>query len=248
VDPFEVDGEMVEIVGPRAFRVKSQSQPDLWYALDVDAPACGCKGFEIRQRCRHLDVLAAFVLGGGLTAADKPLVTFRLCTSRYQNTSLLAEAGALPVRITVGKPRWALPYELAGTVMMLAPKGIKGVVVEQPEFRRVYLERLEGFGVEKIRRAFSEIAALSERGWGSDGSESRVAPGQRQHGTAVPPPSPRSESAAPLLALLCYEDLSEPGTFCHRRMFAEWWSERTGEKVEELGGPIAQPLDNMASQ
>jgi hypothetical protein len=214
MDPFEVDGELVETVGPRAFRVKSQSQPDLWYAVDVDAPACGCKGFEIRRRCRHLDVLAAFVVGGGDTPADKPLVTFRLCTSRYQNASLLEEAGALPVRITVGKPRWALPYELAGTVMMLSPKGIKGVVVEQPEFRRVYLERLEGFGVEKIRRTLSEIA---------DGHEN------------------------PLLALLCYEDLSEPGTFCHRRMFAEWWEGKTGEKVEELGVPIAETLDMAAA-
>lgn len=38
--------------------------------------------------------------------------------------------------------------------------------------------------------------ALSERGEGSDGSESRVAPGLRQRGTAVPPLVPRSESAA----------------------------------------------------
>lgn len=32
--------------------------------------------------------------------------------------------------------------------------------------------------------------------------------------------------------LLCYEDVTE--TWCHRRCFADWWEERTGEKVEEL--------------
>lgn len=39
--------------------------------------------------------------------------------------------------------------------------------------------------------------ALSEQGRGSDGTESRVAPGQRQHGTAVPPSTPCSESPSP---------------------------------------------------
>jgi hypothetical protein len=37
------------------------------------------------------------------------------------------------------------------------------------------------------------------------------------------------------LVLLCYEDLSKPGLTCHRRMFAEWWQERTGQWVRELG-------------
>lgn len=32
--------------------------------------------------------------------------------------------------------------------------------------------------------------------------------------------------------LLCFEDVRKE--FCHRRVFAEWWEEKTGEKVEEL--------------
>lgn len=37
------------------------------------------------------------------------------------------------------------------------------------------------------------------------------------------------------LVLLCFEDLAEPGEWCHRRMFASWWLERTGAQVRELG-------------
>lgn len=36
--------------------------------------------------------------------------------------------------------------------------------------------------------------------------------------------------------LLCYEDLSKPDLYCHRRIFADWWKEKTGEEIEELGG------------
>ena len=34
------------------------------------------------------------------------------------------------------------------------------------------------------------------------------------------------------LALLCYENLDK--SWCHRRMFAAWWQEQTGEKVPEF--------------
>ena len=36
------------------------------------------------------------------------------------------------------------------------------------------------------------------------------------------------------IALLCWENLAK-GDWCHRRMFAEWWEEKTGMVVEELG-------------
>ena len=35
------------------------------------------------------------------------------------------------------------------------------------------------------------------------------------------------------LVLLCFE--WKPGTECHRRLFAQWWLEKTGEEVPELG-------------
>ena len=36
------------------------------------------------------------------------------------------------------------------------------------------------------------------------------------------------------LTLLCFEDLTKPGQRCHRRLFATWWQESTGEVVPEL--------------
>jgi rubrerythrin len=35
------------------------------------------------------------------------------------------------------------------------------------------------------------------------------------------------------LALLCYEDV-HAREVCHRRMFARWWTEQTGQEVPEL--------------
>jgi len=36
------------------------------------------------------------------------------------------------------------------------------------------------------------------------------------------------------LVLLCYENLTKPGEWCHRQVFAEWWLQETGEVIEEL--------------
>lgn len=36
------------------------------------------------------------------------------------------------------------------------------------------------------------------------------------------------------VVLLCFENLGKPGAWCHRRMFAEWWEGKTGDKVPEL--------------
>ncbi|MGW0822573.1 hypothetical protein [Streptomyces sp. NPDC002845] len=40
------------------------------------------------------------------------------------------------------------------------------------------------------------------------------------------------------LVLLCFEDLADPTLWCHRRIFAAWWKEATGDDVRELG-PMA---------
>ena len=44
------------------------------------------------------------------------------------------------------------------------------------------------------------------------------------------------------LVLLCFEDLRGTGKWCHRRVFAEWWQDRTGETVEDL-----EPVFRQAS-
>jgi hypothetical protein len=41
------------------------------------------------------------------------------------------------------------------------------------------------------------------------------------------------EEGGEALALLCFEDV-HAGQVCHRRMFAAWWEQRTGQEVPEL--------------
>jgi hypothetical protein len=44
------------------------------------------------------------------------------------------------------------------------------------------------------------------------------------------------------VVLLCFEDV-RAGRSCHRRVFADWFYERTGERVPELGGGGAVIVD-----
>jgi hypothetical protein len=45
------------------------------------------------------------------------------------------------------------------------------------------------------------------------------------------------------LVIMCFEWL-ERGDWCHRTIFGEWWEDRTGEKVRELGPTgAAAPAD-----
>ncbi|OJF12763.1 hypothetical protein BG844_18905 [Couchioplanes caeruleus subsp. caeruleus] len=45
------------------------------------------------------------------------------------------------------------------------------------------------------------------------------------------------QASDPRLVLLCFDDLSKPDGWCHRRMFADWWTELTGDDVPELAEP-----------
>ena len=36
------------------------------------------------------------------------------------------------------------------------------------------------------------------------------------------------------IVLLCFEDVRKDGVWCHRTVFAEWWQEKTGDKISEL--------------
>lgn len=126
----------------------------------------------------------------------------RIATSRYRARELIVASGLAPVRTTVGNPRFALGYELAGACGMIAPYGLLKVT-DREEFTRRYRERLERSGWRKIGNALTAIAR---------------------------------EQGAPGVVLLCFEDVTKPGEWCHRRIFAEWWQEQTGQVVLELEG------------
>jgi hypothetical protein len=85
-----------------------------------------------------------------------------LATSRYHPRAEVVVSGLAPVGITVSPPRFPLGYRLAGTLAALAPHGMFGV--EHPElFEQLYLERLDGFGAERIVAALAAIADLEQR-------------------------------------------------------------------------------------
>lgn len=42
------------------------------------------------------------------------------------------------------------------------------------------------------------------------------------------------ELAAKPVVLLCFCYIRKPDWWCHRRIFADWWQEKTGEVIEEL--------------
>lgn len=44
------------------------------------------------------------------------------------------------------------------------------------------------------------------------------------------------------LALLCFEDVTVPKNWCHRTLFAEWWSRETGEVLEERNSAEELPV------
>jgi hypothetical protein len=54
------------------------------------------------------------------------------------------------------------------------------------------------------------------------------------------------EHAPQGLVLLCFEDLTKPGEWCHRTMFARWFEEKTGNEVPELVTAEA-PLPNTTA-
>ncbi|MEX2646083.1 MAG: DUF488 family protein [Gaiellaceae bacterium] len=83
-----------------------------------------------------------------------------VATSRYQAADLIRRSGRAPVGITVGRPKFRLGCELAGTVRMLAPVGLLQVD-DEAEFTRLYRERLDRVGVQKIAARLEELAAAA---------------------------------------------------------------------------------------
>jgi hypothetical protein len=123
-----------------------------------------------------------------------------LHTSRY--SAFTPAAGTVPVRVTIGAPRFPLKYDLEYVVRELAPDRAY-FNRPRPEFEAAFRAQLDGRGSEAIGRRLAAIAAQED---------------------------------AHTLVLLCFEDLTQPGLFCHRRIFADWWQEQTGQEVTDLHG------------
>ncbi len=84
--------------------------------------------------------------------------TMKIATSRFQNGEVIIETGLAPVRITLGHPRWKLPYELAGTVLDFAPDREWVNVEDDEEFTRRMVAKLFTVGAPRAREILDEMA------------------------------------------------------------------------------------------
>ncbi|MGW4073794.1 hypothetical protein ACWELB_09790 [Streptomyces asiaticus] len=124
-----------------------------------------------------------------------------LFTNRYQ---AFQSSQGVPVRITLGAPRFKLSYSLTHVVPELAPRR-EYFSKPLPEFTAAYRGDLDRLGATRVADRLRQIAE---------------AEGDHR------------------LVLLCFEDLADAAQWCHRRIFASWWKDATGDTVRELS-PMA---------
>lgn len=126
-------------------------------------------------------------------------------TARYANKALKG-GGYLAVRISNTAPKFKLAYPLAGHCGILMPALEDCFGPNRHNFEAFKANYLALLDA----RDLPAISAVVER--------IRAA----------------AEKAGRPAVLLCYEDIRKPGAFCHRRLFADWWREQTGEDIPEL--------------
>jgi hypothetical protein len=110
----------------------------------------------------------------------------------------------VPVKTSIGRPKFPIPYELTEEVRRLMPWGLFGTNLSADEFTAGYVERLEKVGVVALLRQFDAIA--------------------RRHGGA----------RLVLLCFEDVLAGKNRARFCHRRVFADFWQAETGQDVPEL--------------
>ncbi len=83
---------------------------------------------------------------------------FRVYTSRYYSPAVKGRDDLAKVPISIGRPRWRLPYPLEPQLRPLCPPRRIIKWTDQDEYRGVYLRQLDELGVEAadelLRQAF----------------------------------------------------------------------------------------------
>ena len=80
----------------------------------------------------------------------------RIATSRYAAFDVIAASGLVPVGITVGRPKFRLPYA-PRFMSELAPWGLLRIE-DGEEFTRRYVARLDAVGAERLEWEFDAIS------------------------------------------------------------------------------------------
>lgn len=119
-------------------------------------------------------------------------------TARYLN-SIINNRQFIPLRISLGAPKFSIPYSIAANFNVIAPTREILQIDNKEAYRHEYRHFLDTIGVTAIRNALRPFVQADKE-----------------------------------TLLLCFEDLRDPDKWCHRRFFAEWWEEKTNERVPEL--------------
>lgn len=71
-------------------------------------------------------------------------------TSYFANKNLIKLTDYAKVRISIGNPRWKLPYELAGKIPELMPTRDM-LSMWKEDYQEKYFRILDGVGIDKIK-------------------------------------------------------------------------------------------------
>jgi hypothetical protein len=84
-----------------------------------------------------------------------------LFTSRYQASAAIIESGLVPVRTSIGAPRFKLPYQIEGVCRLLMPAremmGVPGA-----RGRELYESMLDAHGIAVIQADLDRISAAHD--------------------------------------------------------------------------------------
>jgi hypothetical protein len=160
------EGRVREVTAARTFVVVGD-HGSYRVHLTPDGATCDCPAYV--AHCSHVEAALLAIAGPpGLPpwlapAADQPQAQAprpRLFTWYWRAALDADPAGVTPVRISLGRPRWAHAARTAAIpyISELAPVGHL-FDLDGPEFDRAYQERLDQIGVDRIEQRFREVTA-----------------------------------------------------------------------------------------
>lgn len=85
-----------------------------------------------------------------------------LATSRYQNRGAIIASGHVPVRTTLGPPRFKLGYQLGANLRIIAPTRTIFAIEDPVAFDAAYRKHLDSVGVVEISRQLAEVSGAHE--------------------------------------------------------------------------------------
>ena len=83
----------------------------------------------------------------------------RIWTSRYGNQEAIIKSNAIPVRITLGSPRFRLRYELTEEIHLFKPAGVLFQMNDKETLRKALYAKLDQVGIVEVRRILQGISS-----------------------------------------------------------------------------------------